>query len=372
MPCWICIFIISAYLILIGSFALGWFKLLRSKLPKASEEACISILVPVRNEAENIPSLIRCIENQDYPLNKIELLFINDHSEDLSAELVKQNAECRNFIRLINLENNQFGKKQALQMGISVSRFDYLITTDADCIMGRNWLKSVNDYIQGFPQALLVGPVLIEDGRGFWRKFECLELLSLTASSAGAIGIGTPVMCSGANLAGSKSLFQAASTVYDSTIQSGDDIFLLQEVKRKNGPVVFVTAPEALIETTGQRSAKAYINQRSRWTFKSRYYRDRHIIITALVVLSTNLLLVVLLFKSFFSNEYFVNFALVYFLKSTVDLLLLYPFARYFKRLNWLKWFGIHQLIYIFYIAIVGISGHFSTFSWKNRVPPKV
>ena len=64
----------------------------------------VSIIIAARNEEQNIPLLIESLINQNYPLNKYEVIIANDRSTDDSQSLIESYQLENNNIRLINIE----------------------------------------------------------------------------------------------------------------------------------------------------------------------------------------------------------------------------------------------------------------------------
>ena len=359
------ILLIIPYLIVISVFILGW---LRKQAPTSNNvlKPFVSILIPVKNEEGNLPALLNDILNQQYPSNLFEVIFIDDHSEDNTCGIINEYKSINSSIKLISL-TRKIGKKEALWEGINSSSGEFIITTDGDCRFSDYWIEAMVDYFIKFPLHLIIGPVFMKQKKGLWSHFQSLEFLSLIASGAGAVGIGHPILCNGANLGAHRSLFLKAEEVYHSGIASGDDIFLLLELKRLKVPAVFVKNNDAVVETENSTDLKQFINQRSRWTFKSRFYRDPEIILIAIIVLFTNIVLLSGLFYSFVHPQFLDDFLLLYLLKCFVDYILLYYVARFFDRKKLLKYFLIHQLLYLFYVSFIGIAGHFPGKRWKGR-----
>lgn len=356
------------YLILISLFIRGWFNLYWPDVNLKDEDPIVSVIVPVKNEEANIYNLINFIASQDYPRNKLELIVIDDHSTDNTYSELRKVSSKYAFIKLIKLQEGIAGKKKALWEGIKESKGEFIITTDGDCSFQKSWITAMVRYYNAFPLHLIIGPVFFEHKKGFFNIFQELEFLSLIASGAGAAGIKHPVLCNGANLGAHKALFLKAVSVYNSPVASGDDIFLLQELKRAKIPAVFAKDQEAVVETKGSSNVKKFVSQRSRWTFKSKFYRDLDIILTAVTVLFTNGLLACSLLYSFFKPQFFDDFLLIYVAKSVVDYVLLYYVAQFFNRKYLLRYFLIHQVLYVFYITVIGIAGHFAGEKWKNRL----
>lgn len=354
------VLLIIPYLIIILLFISGWLREQKSK-NEVSGKPLISILIPVKNEEISLPLLLKDLSRQTY--SNFEVIVIDDHSDDGTIKNLKGLTEANT--KVLQLKEKK-GKKAALWEGIQTARGEFLITTDGDCRVSEGWLEAMVHYFNKFSMHLLIGPVFLSEKKGLFHHFQSLEFLSLIASGAGAAGIGHPIMCNGANLGANHMLFKKVADVYHSGIASGDDIFLLQKLKQLGHPSVFVKDNNAVVVTGGAGKFKKFMDQRTRWTFKSRFYRDPDTITTAIIVLLTNAFLAGMLFYSLVFPQFFDDFILLYIIKCFVDFTLLYYVARFFNRRHLLKYFFVHQLLYIFYISVVGIAGHFASGKWKG------
>ena len=360
------ILFVVPYLLVISFYITGWFRKPRPKAELPKSRPFISILVPIKDEAENLQLLLNDLIGQRYPSDNFEIILIDDHSRDETQTILKEYQQ-HNSIKYLRLTDTT-GKKAAIWEGIQQAKGSLILTTDGDCRIPSGWIESMALYFEKFPGHLLIGPVFMNEGKGIFNHFQSLEFLSLIASGAGAAGIGRPILCNGANLGAPRDLFLKANAVYQSPVASGDEIFLLLELKRQHIPAVFVKNNEAAVSTKNSQHFRQFFRQRTRWTFKSRFYRDPDIIIVALIVLFTNVFMLGLLFYSIIRPGMFVAFLSFYLLKCFVDYILLYNVAKFFKRSHLLKFFFIHQLMYIFYVSLVGIVGHFGGGQWKRKV----
>src|SRR5690554_3396316 len=120
-----------------------------------------SIIIPARNEAQNIKALLDSILENDYPTSQYEIIVIDDFSEDETAAIVKSFAQEN--INLISLADyihederiNAF-KKKALEVAIQQVKYDWIITTDADCLVLKDWLITLDAFIQTHYQTQLI------------------------------------------------------------------------------------------------------------------------------------------------------------------------------------------------------------------------
>jgi|GEM_PF-5528372 len=105
--------------------------------PFSSVQQPISIIIAARNEMHNLPKLLASLALLNYPLDKYELILVNDHSEDGSKEFLDSQAVCPNLqvIHFYTESPGLVGKKATIQQGINAATNDVLAFTDADCIV---------------------------------------------------------------------------------------------------------------------------------------------------------------------------------------------------------------------------------------------
>ncbi len=128
------IILIDFYIILLVISLVNY--LFRSPIKVSGSEPTndlVSILIPARNEEENLPQLLNSLMNQTYPL--IEIIVFNDLSDDKTEEIVNSYAEKDSRIKLINstgLPDGWLGKNFAChQLGLA-AKGKFLLFVDAD------------------------------------------------------------------------------------------------------------------------------------------------------------------------------------------------------------------------------------------------
>jgi cellulose synthase/poly-beta-1,6-N-acetylglucosamine synthase-like glycosyltransferase len=343
------IIFLSLYFLLIKKFQLGWNKL---QLFTDNHSGSLSIVISARNELSNLPQLIQDLNNQSYPSDLVEIIIIDDNSEDDSFAFLSSVPNVKSY------KSSGVGKKHAIAQAISLASNEIIITTDADCRIPKDWLSKMASPFVSKEVQLCVGAVSYNSSNNVFEDMQALEFMSLIGSGAGAIGSNIPFMCNGANLAFRKGIFSATSQ----EIASGDDVFLLHFIKKNNGKIVFVKEDSSIITTSAKPTFSSFINQRKRWASKSSSYSDKHAIAISFIVFLANMSLLV----SVFMGDYVLFLGLL-FIKIIAD----YPFLKKLSVFFWmshlLRYFWILQLIYPLYIIYVGIVAQLSTFEWKGR-----
>ncbi|MBW6480738.1 MAG: glycosyltransferase [Bacteroidales bacterium] len=361
-----------AYSILIGYFTVGWFKKTEKKVVGKSNHPFISVIIPFRNEASNLKGLIRNLKSQDYPSEKFEILFSDDFSDDESIEIINLDiGELSNFYLIQPHSKDAHGKKAAIERALEKAAGDIIVNTDADCIMGPEWLKNTGNEFSDHDLQLLLAPVDIDNsGKGVFAKLQSLELMSLMGATGGSAGMGHPVMANGANMAVRlKTMLEVRDKIKGKELLSGDDMFLLQAViKLYPGKIRFLKNRKAIVKTRPANTLKDFLRQRVRWSAKSTAYRDAFTIFTGGVVAAINLMIVLLLLGLLFNPALIKAIAILWIAKLVVDFPLVAGVAGFMGKPK-LLWFYIPlQFIYPLYVTITLLLAALTPTKWKDRI----
>ena len=347
---WIPVILILPYLIIL-------LKIYRSLLYSTTyylssdPSTFISVVVACRNEQDNLPSLLNSIALQDYPGKLFEVIIVNDWSTDNSIKIAERYTGISNLITLNNKGN---GKKLALRTGIAIARGELIISTDADCKMGKNWIRTIAAFYELNKPDLIICPVRTEPVRGMFGKFQELEFLSLQGVTAGSALLNNASMCNGANLAFTKKVYLDHSDDLHDEINSGDDVFLLHSIKKEDrSKVLWLESPDSLVITKPSPTLWSFIKQRSRWLSKGRAYKDRFTIVLGGVTFIAIILQAAYFFALIFHPYLIWCFLTILVLKSVPDFLILYNTSVRYKREELMKWFIPTQIIYPFYVLCV-------------------
>jgi hypothetical protein len=215
---------------------------------------------------------------------------------------------------------------------------------------------------------MVAGPVLLYPERGLFRALQSLEFLSLVGVSAGAAGLGRPIMCNGANLAFLKEDYLGFLGTGRNPSPSGDDMFLMLWLKREHpGSIRYISTSGAAIRTAPCRDLGTLLMQRFRWVSKSRYYRDILLNLTALLVFLASASILMVAVRCFFTPQLIPLFLVLLLAKSAVDALFLNPVLNHYGRRKWWLLILPLELVYFMYVSMVGIAGQFFPYTWKGR-----
>lgn len=351
-----------------------WARFHWQKIRTASSSATIgertfSVILPVRNEVGNIESLIEDLELQNYPKDRFEVLLIDDHSEDDTVLLAQQAFQKTKLdFRIVHLGASATGKKQAITVGLEMAKYEHILTTDGDCRVGKAWISAFSDSFETTGHLMLCGPVKME-AQGIFTKIQALEFSGLTGVGAASLQAGNPSMCNGANLAYKKKTFEEVKGYEgNAQIPSGDDEFLLQKIfANHQGRVSYLKDQRAIVSTNAKGSLKELFNQRIRWSSKWRFHDSNFIKLMAIgVFLNYSFFLFALVMSAMGLMNPWV-FVGVFLGRWLCVLLFSYPITQFLGVRGVVFGAVVFEIIYPFFVVILGIASIFGKYSWKGR-----
>lgn len=364
-------FIIFAYLILIGAFALGFDKVDTFKLKDIPPKTTFTVIVPFRNEAENLGNLLKSISKLAYPKHLFEVILVDDASTDISAKIIKNSkAYAQANLKLItNERRSNAPKKDAISLAVKNAKNDWIVTTDADCILPPYWLDSFDEFIQRTEAKCIVAPVTFHSTNSFLKRFQLLDFLSLQGATIGGFGIKKPFLCNGANFAYEKQLFNNLGGFNgNTTIASGDDVFFLEKVtKNHKDKLHYLKSEQALVTTKPESSWANLIEQRLRWASKTSAYSNWFGKITGGIVLLANSLFICLIVLMVLDLYSLKTFMYLFIIKFSIDFLLLFKTAHFYEQRDALLSFPFAALLYPFFSVYIVFLSLFKTYKWKGR-----
>ena len=353
-----------------------WFIKLKPYVPQTTypSKTSFTILIPARNEAENIGMLLQSIIQQEYPIDLWEVIVIDDFSTDATTKIVLQIANLYPNIQLVELSKVLQGtqlnsyKKKAIETGISMAKNDWIVTTDADCLAPKEWLATFDAYIQEKNPVFAGGPVAFTNDGSVLQTFQCIDVMALQGITAAAVSAGLHAMCNGANLTYRKDVFYEVNGFKGiDNIASGDDMLLMNKIKALYPDRMgYVFSPKAIIRTEPMHTLSAFINQRIRWASKTNKYKDVSVVIVLWLVLLLNIGLLAMPFEAFFYHPLLWFWLLLIILKTWIEASFAVHIAAFFS-INLKKRDMLLQFPHILYTSFAGCFGMFGKYSWKDR-----
>ena len=206
-------------------------------------------------------------------------------------------------IRGVNDDN--LGKKHALSKLIHAATTEYVWLHDDDVV----WPKAANNQSSIFSSPITGGlrgaPDLIilplrmassplhggtERGIGVLEALQIAEYAAIQELTMRTAKAGHAVMCSGANLIVRREAWLACEPDLHPEIPSGDDMFLLEAMKKRGYKIAVIDEPDFTAVVRPAPTWRAFFRQRMRWAGKAPKYTDPDIIRCGALVVAVNLL----------------------------------------------------------------------------------
>ncbi len=331
-----------------------------------------SVIVPFRNEALNLPALLESFTILDYPAALIDFIFIDDFSTDDSYSIINRWRLANDkfhttLIESIRLSNSP--KKDAIMRAIPIVQHEWVITTDADCVVPGKWLKTFDSFIRSKNPGMIAGPVVYDAKFRFSHFFQQADLLALQGATIGSFGMGKAFMCNAANFAFTKTMFlNVGGFSGNSQLASGDDVFLLQKaVDRFPESVMYLKSRDAIIRTKPVSGWLSVFFQRIRWASKANSYISDFAEMLALVVFFGNVALASAILLSVFGFIDWRIAAVLFAVKFISDYILAFR-ANSFLRNGKFFFPIVSGIIYPFFSTLVGLYSLYGKYKWKGRI----
>ncbi|MEO6540533.1 MAG: glycosyltransferase, partial [Ferruginibacter sp.] len=377
--------IFGLYILLIFYYWRSWLSIpeFKPRLTNLAPQTRISVIIAARDEEENMAACLDSISRQLYPKEFFEVIVVDDHSTDNTATIIKNYADKN--VKLISLKdfisnNLNSYKKKAIEIAISQSTGELIVTTDADCIVPQHWLQTLAAFYEQYDPAFIAAPVAIDCSNKFIEFFQALDFMVLQGITGASVHKKIHSMCNGANLAYTKKAFEKVGAFSGiDHIASGDDMLLMHKIyKQGPGKVMFLRSKEAIVQTAPVNSIKDFFNQRIRWASKADKYDDKRIFFVLLLVYLVNVLLLILPIAALFMNAQYSTlptgrqvfhvqpclpagrcsmmgvWLLLLLAKTITELIFLYPVAKFFSKQGMLWMFPLMQPFHIIYTVMAG------------------
>jgi cellulose synthase/poly-beta-1,6-N-acetylglucosamine synthase-like glycosyltransferase len=350
--------------------------LFRLSAPQNRERHTVSVVVAARDEESTIVPLVEALTNQSYPKEKIEIIIVDDESEDNTASYVREFKKHHPYdrIRLIKTINRHLAvspKKNALHTGIQKASGDIILLTDADCQPPPHWISGIVNYFTP-DTGMVIGfsPYELPKLKAIPSYLFAIDSISLAAVAAGTCGWGFPATCNGRNLSYRKSVYIQVGGFENikNHISGDDDLFLKLVRDNTSWKIKYAYQSILAVPTHILTRFSQFIHQRTRHASKGFLYHRNQIIVLVTYYFFNLLLLICVPVGIVFSELIpFFCFAI----KAFFEFMLLSIFARHMGRANVLIIFPLAEILHIPYVIIFGIIGQLGKFQWKTKIIEK-
>ncbi|PWJ42370.1 glycosyltransferase [Sediminitomix flava] len=363
--------LLLCYIIVLLIFIFTWHftKEYESKNVDLGQALAVSVVIPIRNEEDNIIQLLTDLQNQTY--TNFEVIIVNDNSTDRSIQLVEEFKKYHSLkFTVLNLPQKVriSHKKAAIELALKYAVGDWIQLTDGDCNVQPKWLEQIVSF-QLETKAKLISAGVIYKIYNFWTKLLAIEFLSPVGVGAIGMLLKKPSMCNGANLGFLKSIFYEVDGYKgNENLSSGDDEFLMHKVAKFYPEKVFyLKSKEAIVKTDSPSLFIDFVHQRIRWASKWKNYDNLNSIIAGFFVFCFHLYFVVSICLSIIG---FVDWEIIvqmFLLRVSIESMFLGALSKDFYLNNHTWTIPIIAIFYSFYVIIIAVVSLRGKYSWKGR-----
>ncbi|MBP7310337.1 MAG: glycosyltransferase [Candidatus Cloacimonetes bacterium] len=266
--------IYSTFLMLVRHGALALGQRTAAK-PEPSAFQPISVIIPARNEQTKLLLLLESLARLDYPSESYELILINDHSQDGSAQFLATQTICPK-LRVIDFYDELpglIGKKAALQKGIEAAKYDLLAFSDADCILPSTWLQEINRAADPETDYLLSYSVMRRTPSGSTLRLKNFERSVYYALAAAGLYFRIPITSSACNMVYRKELFYKSRGFSGiGHLASGADDLLLMKMMPNIRKAAYNPSPSMQVCSVDGSSASQHFHTNIRRASKFKHH----------------------------------------------------------------------------------------------------
>ncbi|MBH8145678.1 glycosyltransferase [Clostridioides difficile] len=257
-----------------------YFKNFDKEIKEIDEYPMISILVPAHNEAKVIGRTVESLLLLNYPKSKMKLIVINDNSSDNSKEIlenIKDRYNNYNFT-IINTDSltGGKGKSNALNIGYTISKGDFIAVYDADNTPDKNALRYlVQTIVMNDELGAVIGKFRTRNkNKNLLTKFINIETLSFQwMSQAGRWQLFNLCTIPGTNFILRRSIIEEIGGWDSKAIAEDTEIsFRIYKLGYK-----IKLVPQSITWEQEPETVKVWIKQRTRWAKGNIYVLMKYI-----------------------------------------------------------------------------------------------
>lgn len=322
------------------------------KASPSKYEPKVSIVICARNEEASIEPCIISLLKLDYPKDKLEVLLVNDRSEDRTKEIMNQHAAknpCLKYFEITETGGALKGKANALAQALKHTTGEVIFTTDADIEVNPNWVRRILDYYDA-KTGVVAGYSVIKPG-GVFGGLQSADWLYLLTVAAGGDGIGIPISCVGNNMSYVKKAYDEIGGYENMKFSITEDFMLLQKIHKSTEykKTHFPVDDDTKNITLPCPDLTTLFRQKKRWAMGGMGEFNLGIVVG---MFSWLMGAVILTGWAFMSLE---SYLLFIFTKLVADTIFLLPAIKEFRMFKVLIYMPLYEIYFAVYVIITSI-----------------
>lgn len=355
---------LAAYIIQQSIYAWQWRVYLQPKSKDKRTHPPVTVLIAFRNEMRHLGTCIQGILNQNYPVDKLNILLLNDHSVDDSVKSIAPYLQYPN-VRLIEMPEPIQGKKKSVAYGLNQVETPFVLLTDADCIAGPDWVQHMLDHMMEENADAICGPVEIRNESNLLEQFQALDFAGMMAITAISMKYKWFYLANGANMLLRMDALDMKNISWQEEYASGDDMSLIAHLEKKQAKIHFAKDKSAIVSTVAQSTVSGLFQQRLRWGTKNKSSKS----LLMLGQLGLAYMVSILSLAALIGLIFYPFFIFIILLKIIGDMILLTAVSPFFKKQAHLIKIPVFSIMHSTYIAVIGTLSLLPLrYQWKGRI----
>lgn len=326
----------------------------------------VSIIVPARNEEQNIKRCVESILSSETNGIHFELIVVDDRSHDQTYSILLTLQDIYPQLRIVRIVSDEEkmgikGKPGALNLGIKESKGEIILMTDADCTVHPHWLQTMVASFQESPAIGMVASFTLINETNFFHKLQAIEWIQAHTLARGGVNMNSPIGCFGNNLAIRKEAYNAVGGYERIPFSVTEDLALLQAIFASKYEIRYICDEFATVKTEPTTTVKEFLHQHHRWGVGGLALKWKAVV---LICYSLSMWIAVLLSAW---NQDFVWLGSLIGIKFLTDFLLVnISFNRLNSRHN--TWFIYGEIFMILVEIVIPFTMLKKTVEWKGQI----
>lgn len=336
------------------------------KIKDKTKYPSISIVIAARNEELRIMPAIQSMMKLNYPVEKFEVIWVDDASADYTADIIEQYAKQQKNWKLIRIDKKSVslrGKKKALKSGIDLAKGELIFTTDADCEVPPDWLMIMSSYFDDHT-AMVLGHSPLKGLSGFLGRILQFDNLFSAIVTAAPTKLGFPMSSIGRNLSYKKKAYENIGG-YDALkkFRSGDDVHLTERFRKKDGgKIEYCAHPASFVLTKPPLTGKEIFHQQIRKNSKTL----NKSLPTVLLSMVLFFYFIILIIFPFLNSKWLILWLVFMAFKFGTELIALLKACFVFRTKELIPYLPLMQIIYPGYVIFFSLLGALQFYEWKK------
>ncbi len=322
------------------------------KTKKSSFEPKVSIVICAKDEEGSIEDCIKSLLDLNYPIEKLEVILVNDRSVDRTKEIMityTQKHTSLKYYEVTASHEKLKGKTNALAKALKLTTGEIIFTTDADIKVNRNWIRRMLDHYDENTGVAAGFSVILP--KGLFYGLQSADWLYLLSVASGGDGVGVPISCVGNNMSYRKDAYDKIGGYENIKFSITEDFLLLQKIhkdseyKRTQFPVDDDTKNITLPCT----DLTTLFRQKKRWAMGGMGEFNFGIVVG---MFSWLMGAVILTGWSYLSIQDYLFFVIT---KLIADSVFLFPAIKEFKMFKVYLYMPLYEIYFAIYVIITSV-----------------